>query len=189
MLRTYKIEPLCWRDTMPGLRFYGKLRTVLADWCNERLGGTKTIEKGAILQRLSRSEEEWNYIIKNCQTASFAINTNVMSEYEQVLSGNHPLVVFVVSPISKPWYARWKGQTQLAALLARLRSFPNTLVLDLCTPNIDSYGLDEFMDLTHLNEKGARRFSKELKAELDKLGWCNRINSNPTPDSPPKVLP
>ena len=35
----------------------------------------------------------------------------------------------------------------------------------------------EFMDLTHLNETGARRFSKELKARLVSLGLLPRPNS------------
>jgi len=30
----------------------------------------------------------------------------------------------------------------------------------------DGYGLQDFMDLTHLNESGARRFSRELKERL-----------------------
>lgn len=159
-------KPVRWDDRMPGFRFYGKLRTVLADWLNARRGGTKTIDHGAILQRLSRTKDEWAHMIERCKPMRFCCNESVRIEYEHVLQGEHPPVIFVVSPISKPWYERWEDQGKLSELLTRLASFPNTTVIDMCTPNIDSYDLAEFMDLTHLNEKGARRFSREMKDRL-----------------------
>ena len=160
------LKPMSWDDRMPGLRFYGKFRTALADWINAKFSGTRTIDHGAILQRLSRTEREWKYMIERCKPPRFAINDDVLRDYEKLLSGKHPPIVFILSPIAKPWYDRWNGQGDLADLLVRLSRYPNTYVIDLCTPNIGAYDLEMFMDLTHLNEKGARRFSKELKEKL-----------------------
>lgn len=164
------IKGLDWTDRSAGLRFYGKLRTALADYINAKRSVTKAIDNGAILQRVSRSADEWKYIIEHCHPVDFTVNDVVMADYEKVLKGPHPPIIFVVSPISKPWYDRWHGQDQLTKLIAKLKTFPNTCVIDLCTHNVDSYDLDDFMDLTHLNEKGARRVSKELKQKLIDLG-------------------
>ena len=78
-------------------------------------------------------------------------------------------VVFVVSPIAKPWWDRFTGHAELAELEQWLRSFPHVHVIEH-TGTSEGYELSEFMDLTHLNEKGARRFTRELKAQLRSMG-------------------
>ena len=89
---------------------------------------------------------------------------------EDVLShnANHE-VVFVVSPIAKPWWERFTGHNELSELEEWLRSFPHVHVLGFKETS-QGYELSEFMDMTHLNETGARRFSKELKDRLVSLG-------------------
>ena len=46
----------------------------------------------------------------------------------------------------------------------------NVKVIDMCTTNIVRYDLSYFMDLTHLNEAGARKFTRELKQRLVEMG-------------------
>ena len=68
--------------------------------------------------------------------------------------------------LAKPWYDKFASSAEdiegLAKLVAKLNTFPNTKAIDLMTPHLNDYDLDMFMDLTHLNETGARRFTKEL---------------------------
>lgn len=158
-------------DRIPGTRFYGCLRPNLAEYLNSVMAATKSIDQGAILQRLSRNEEEWAYIIARCSPQPFVCVDKVWSQYLQVFA-EHPQIqfIFVVSPVSKPWWERFEGKDQLAAFLTEAETIPNLTVIDLCTPNIDRYDLSFYMDLTHLNETGARKFTRELREELVRRG-------------------
>ena len=157
-------------DRLPSVRFQGKTRGNLAQFLNNRLAVTKTMERGAILQRLSRSQSEWEYIISRCETRTCTCDKDTKEMLADILSKNtRREVVFVVSPIAKPWWDRFLGQKELAALEDWLRGFPHVHVLGFMETS-QGYELSEFMDLTHLNESGARRFTKELKQRLDALG-------------------
>lgn len=156
--------------TWPGLRFWGKLRASAANALNAKLGGTKHIEKGAILQRISRNEAEWAHINANLNAAKFGINDEVWNDLESVLRAPHPPIYYILSPISPVWYELFAAEQAnldgLANLVDRLRSFPNVQVIDLMTDARERFPQSTFFDPTHLNESGARQFSEELKAIL-----------------------
>ena len=157
-------------DKIIGLRFHGETRGNLAECMNNRLAVTKTMERGAILQRLSRSGEEWAYIISKCGSRSCSCDEETRRMLGDILSANTRYeVVFVVSPIAKPWWDRFTGHAELAELEQWLSGFPHVHVIEH-TGTSDGYELSEFMDLTHLNEKGARRFTRELKTQLKSIG-------------------
>ena len=67
---------------------------------------------------------------------------------------------------------RFSGHKELKKLKDWLQEFPHVNVLDFFDSS-EGYGLNEFMDLTHLNESGARRFSKRLRNELQSLGFAD----------------
>lgn len=158
-------------DRCPGIRLYGKLRNNLASYLNSLTTATKKTDKGAILQRLSRNPSEWEYIISKCPARKFNLNRQTWDEYKRVLAANPNVkVVFVVSPVSPPWWERFTGKEELSAFLTEVGQIQNVTVLDMCSSSISEYDLSWFMDLTHLNEKGARRFSRELKKVLASKG-------------------
>ena len=158
-------------DRCLGIRLYGKLRNNLASCLNSVTAATKKIDNGAILQRLSRNPAEWEYIISKCPAQKFNLNSQTWDEYKRVLAANQNVkVVFVVSPVSLPWWERFTGKEELRAFLTEASKIPNVTVLDMCSSNVREYDLSWFMDLTHLNEKGARRFSRELKNALENKG-------------------
>lgn len=168
-----KAEPkvsLPFIEKIVGLRFHGETRGNIAQCINNLLAVTKTIERGAILQKLSRSEEEWAYIISKYEPRSFSCDEETKKMLGDLLAANTRYeIVFVVSPISKPWWDKFTGHDELAELENWLRGFPHVHVVDHAGTS-DGYELSEFMDLTHLNEKGARRFSRELKTILTDAG-------------------
>lgn len=153
-------------DKIPGIRLQGKTRSNIAQCLNKKIAVTKSMEDGAILQKISRNAAEWEYIISKLDKISFANNAEIKSTLENILQNNHKMeIVFAVSPIAKPWWNFFTGKEQLLELQQWLAKFDHVHVFDNLTAN-SSYELTEFMDLTHLNEKGARRFSKELKKWL-----------------------
>lgn len=158
-------------DRVPGTRFYGRFRSNIGECLNSVLAATKKIDNGAILQRLSRNEEEWEYIIGKCKGAKFSVSEETWKEYQEVLH-SHPnvTVVFVVSPVAPPWWDRYEGEEKLHEFLCEASTLNNVRVIDMCSTNIDKYDLSYFMDLTHLNEAGAHRFTRELKQKLEEMG-------------------
>ena len=158
-------------DRMPGTRFYGRFRSNIGECLNSVLAATKKIDNGAILQRLSRNEEEWKYIIGKCGRSNFSVNEETWREYQMVLR-QHPnvTVVFVVSPVAPPWWDRFGGAEKMREFLKEASKLDNVKVVDMCSMNIDKYDLSYFMDLTHLNETGARKFTRELKQRLVEMG-------------------
>ena len=153
-----------------GLRFHGETRKNLAECMNNRLAVTKTMERGAILQRISRSDDEWTYIISNCGSRSCSCNEETKEMLGEILVANTRYnVVFVVSPIAKPWWDKFTGHAELSELEEWLGRFPHVYVINHGSTSND-YDLSEFMDLTYLNEDGARRFTRELKALLQSRG-------------------
>ena len=158
-------------DRMPGTRFYGRFRSNIGECLNSVLAATKKIDNGAILQRLSRNEEEWKYIIGKCESSNFTVNEETWREYQMVLR-RHPnvTVVFVISPVAPPWWNRFGGAEKMREFLKEASKLDNVKVIDMCSTNIDKYDLSYFMDLTHLNETGARKFTGELKQRLEAMG-------------------
>lgn len=164
-----KLPPLD-ASTWPGVRFWGKLRASAANALNAKMGGTKHIDNGAILQRISRNDAEWARINANLKATNFGVNAAVWIDLESCLNAPHPPIYFVISPISPAWYERFAAEHEnvdaLANLVTRLRSFPNVRVIDLMTDARERFPQSTFFDPTHLNEAGARQFSEELKTIL-----------------------
>ena len=166
LVRTEKKIRLPLFDKIPGFRSHGKFRTSLGEYINDRLAVTKTMENGAILQRLSRTKAEWDYIIAKNKPPKFQNDAETYRMLSTLLV-NHSTyeIFFVVSPVSPPWWEKFEGKKELDDLKRRLAAFPHVHVLDYTDAGY-GFGLSEFMDLTHLNETGARRFSKLLKDRL-----------------------
>ena len=156
-------------DRLPCIRFQGKTRSNLAQCMNNRLAVTKIMENGATLQRLSRNKTEWDYIISKCEPHGCTCDEETKSILADILSRNtRHEIVFVVSPIAKPWLERFTGVKMLTEIEEWLRGFPHVHVIGFAE-TAHSYELSDFMDLTHLNESGARYFSRKLKVRLVSL--------------------
>lgn len=163
-------------DRIPGIRFHGEMRGNIAQCMNNRIAATKTMENGAILQRISRNQGEWDYIIGKTKPTGFVRNQETEELLKEVLNANtRHEIVFVVSPVAKPWWEKFTGKNDLIQLEKWLGSFKHVHVIDHMSLGGD-YNLDEFMDLTHLNEHGAQRFTNELKQRLKELGLFSTVN-------------
>lgn len=151
-------------SVFPGFRFYGELRRNLAGVVR---GGSKTIDNGAILLGISRSEEEWQYIAENFTVQKYAEDAGIKKRLADVLASNtsHE-IVFVVAPIMKCWWDKFEGKENFVRLKEWLLSFPHVRVVDYSHGY--GYGEQDFFDPIHLNERGARRFSYELGKLLRK---------------------
>lgn len=167
-----KLPPLDY-FSCPGVRFWGKFRPIVTTWFNARISGTKHIELGSILQRSTRTSSEWAVINERFPIQSFCIDEAILSDLENLLAAPHPPIAFVVSPVLKEWYERFSEEGAntrgFESLKRRFAIFPNVWVFDMMTENLEGFSNDDFFDPTHLNEKGAIKFSKEIAAILRRL--------------------
>lgn len=155
-------------ERIPGIRFHGALRETLSSWMNERRIVTKKIVNGAVLQLLSRTSAEWQVINAKLGATDFHSDPRWQSELNAIYASTARPIVWVVGPTSPRWRELFRGETALRAFLDEQRKHPNVHVIDLYTPTAD-WDESEFMDPTHLNIHGAERFTRLLRAELDRF--------------------
>ena len=146
-------------SVLPGFRFYGELRRNLAGVVR---GGSKTIDNGAILFGISRSANEWQYILDNFTIEKYVEDADVKKRLSDVLLSNtsHE-IVFVVVPIMKCWWDKFEGKEDFTRLKEWLATFRHVHVIDYSSS--EGYGDVDFFDPIHLNRSGAIKFSNEIR--------------------------
>lgn len=152
-----------WVDRVPGLRFYGALRPNLTAWLNGRLGFTKRIDRGATLQVLSRTPKEWAVINATLRPSGFSVDAVWKARIQALAHRAQRPIVWVVGPCAPRWAELYTGEAELSAFLGWLETLPNQVVINLYAL---PYGEALFMDPTHLNLEGAKRFTRALREEL-----------------------
>ncbi len=157
-----------WEKTMPGIRFHGALRNNLASWFNGQRAVTKRIEQGAILQLLSRTPEEWQIINRKIMSSTFSYDSSWDAFLERCRATKAHPIVWVVGPTAPAWRAKYQGDEARKAFCERLKVQPHTYVIDLYDVTKD-YTEAAFVDPTHLNIEGAKRFTALLKRALEAL--------------------
>lgn len=160
-------------DWLPGIRFQGRLRSNLAAAVNTRLSVTKEVDKGALLLKTSRTDEEWSFIDKTLKPTDFGLPSEacqaMLDEIARIVKSRKGRlrVVFVIGPCSPSWCRLFTGG---AALRKWVKDFnvrmadSHLVVLDLFSDS--DFERKDFVDPTHLNRDGAIRFSRELKRRL-----------------------
>ena len=149
-------------NMIPGIRFYGELRRNLS-WT---ISGSKVIERGAVMLKSSRSEDEWGKIRDSSEMVAYDVDEDVKSRLSKILSSNHVHeIVFVVAPVMPFWWEKFGSKLAFSDLKEWLKTFPRVCVMDYSCDN--EFGAEDFFDPIHLNEKGARRFSEKIRCQLE----------------------
>ena len=160
-------------DWVPGVRFQGQLRNNLTQMINARRAMTKVVDRGAVLLKNARTDAEWKVIDAKIRPMGFGLPSQDCAEVLDCVrsmlkaKGGVLKVVFVIGPCSPSWKQMFRGGDDLKKWADAFRS-SETPVLDMFTDS--NYGSDLFVDPTHLNVKGATRFSKDLKDRLEQMG-------------------
>ncbi len=155
-------------DYWPGIRFYGTLRKNLASWMNNRKAITKRVDNGAVLLLTSRNATEWQHINEHIHTQTFSFAPSWEAPLNECCTQTTRPLIWVIGPTAPKWREQFNGLSQLHKFIEYLKSYPNNYVIDLYTPTID-YTESDFADATHLNEKGAIRFTTQLKDSLHQI--------------------
>lgn len=165
----YRLAPASGRvsgiDAIPGIRLYGYLRKSVTDWLNAKAAVTKVIDNGAVLLKNSRSGSEWEVINGKQQPYSFKRDEESCSIFIETLSGFAPRKVYVaVGPCSKRFMELFEGRDELERFMKELAALDNVCVVNLFGD--DRFTDADFVDTTHLNIDGARKFTRSLIESL-----------------------
>ena len=161
-------------DTLPGLRFQGKLKSTLTDWLQRRNNTKSEIVCGAQLFKESPNESAWGYMQKVANLSDFHMANDFQSVLDEIYETRHPNVsiVWVVCPISP-------------ALCGKYNNAPINEFLEYQMMNEGVYafnfigeskffGRECFCDWYHLNLKGAREFTALLRQKMVTIQELNK---------------
>lgn len=153
-------------ERIPGIRFYGALRSTLTSWLNERKSITKCFDHGAIVTKMRRTAEEWE-VLNAKQTAwPFVCEEEVARRFEAALKSFAPRRVFViVAPCCSRFMELYSSEQAFKAYLAHLAQIPNVAILNLYGSK--DFTDDDFFDPIHLNYDGALKLSMIVHKRAD----------------------
>ena len=161
----YRLAPASGRvsgiDAIPGIRLYGYLRKSVTDWLNAKAAVTKVIDNGAVLIKTSRSSSEWDVINGKQKPYSFKRDEESCATFKEALNGFAPRKVYVaVAPCSKRFMELFEGREEFARFMNELDDMPNVSVVNMFGD--DRFLEVDFVDTTHLNIDGARKFTHSI---------------------------
>ncbi len=159
---TFKDLDIGWTDCLPGFRFQGNLRTALKEYLNDKKGLSRKSDNGAVLLLNSRSKEEWVTIKKDLKPYEFYIDENCERQIEELYShqGKHR-IVWVVAPSCPAHHDILKNPDALSKFIATQSARQNVSVINLFD-EVSQFPDEMFVDPTHLNIHGAKKFSEQL---------------------------
>lgn len=163
----FKLDAVDW---MPGLRFWGKFKIIANEWyCNRNMESAKVVDNGSEISRGVQKADYFKTVARRIGDQLFNMPNEVEDELLSTIKGNVQVRFYlVVAPIHRLWLGKYKGNAGLNEFLERVRTCENVICVDLLemSSRLDD---EDFRDLTHLNENGARKFSEQVSVAVKGL--------------------
>lgn len=158
-----------WYYAVPGLRYFGSWDWFVKGLLTDRIALTKRMDRGFVVHL---DEAPWSAelfakdVAKRRATAvRWGFDPRQQRRLmELVASAPQRRFVIVLSPLHSSGLVRASGQAEFRDLLGEMaEAAPNLTIIDMISMDYpDQY----FLNTTHLNQRGARAFSADLRAEL-----------------------
>ncbi|MEM7510448.1 MAG: hypothetical protein AAF388_05920 [Bacteroidota bacterium] len=156
----------------PFIKYFGWYESYLKYYINEKNAITKYIDRGATNEKNIPTRAQFQAMIeKRKKTASkFHKNDAHIQTFHELISSTERKLYVVIAPYHSSYFEQFENPEELDSYLNSLSRFDNVAVIDLRSFADDE---TEFFDTTHLNYKGAIRFSKKLKELLGLTGGAS----------------
>lgn len=147
---------------VPFVKYFGWYESYVKYYLNEKSAFTKYIDRGASNEKNVLTPEQFDRLVaKRKQTrAKFTYEKELVNKFHTLLSGTERQIYLVIAPYHSSYFELFLNPEELQDYLNKLFRFENVKVFDLRYTAIDE---EEFFNTTHLNYKGAVRFSQEVK--------------------------
>lgn len=152
---------------IPGLRYYGSYTDYLRPVLNNKNENTVYIKGGVFDTKVSSTESlQKRILIREAKNLHFEIDTTSQKNLLQLIKLNPERdFIFVVSPYHKSAKKTVDNFEEMLTYFNDLDTqFENVIFIYF---NTDNYTDDLWKDTIHLNIYGAKKFSGELRRELD----------------------
>lgn len=156
-----------WRYCFPGLRYFGYYDWYLKDCLGENLFEKRKTLRGFTIDFDQRYTNELSEaVVQRRLKAGYGFSSNPDQDrllFDTIRSTPQRTFIIVFSPVHSSCFANFQDAEGFARYLDKLRSFTNAVVLDWGRMDLPD---DCFSDTIHLNEKGAREFSRRFAEKL-----------------------
>lgn len=155
--------------SFPFIKYIGQFENYFRYYLNNRIQLTKYSNKGAFIDKVvlpkKMMDELIEYRRKNQDV--FLNEENLKEEFFKTIKANpNRQFVFVIPPYHSCYFTNYKNPEDAKAFVNELRALSNARVFDFSSV---VYPDSLFINTTHLNYKGAVRFTKEFKDSLSTL--------------------
>ncbi|MCW3123305.1 MAG: hypothetical protein JWQ38_2797 [Flavipsychrobacter sp.] len=151
-------------------RFFGHYETYIREYLKMRVLGAKLSNKGASLERLCASKQEFDSLVserKKTPTA-FELDTALLARMNTLIA-THPdrYFIFVLAPLHSSCFEKFTNEQEVYSFFDRLNAMRNVHVFNFSKlPLADSM----FLNTSHVSYNGAAVFSHLLRDSLIALG-------------------
>jgi len=153
---------------IPFVKYYGKYEEYLKYYLNEKMNLTKITDNGGSFEKNKLTEIKFKELVSRRKDAisRFSLDEQLEFDLNKMINSTSRKIIFVVSPYHKSFFNKFKNIDIVNDYLKSLNDRVNVEVVDLRNYIIDD---SMFMNTTHLNYEGAKKFSEKLN-ELLTLG-------------------
>lgn len=151
---------------IPFLKYFGYYEYYLKMYLNNKINLTKKTDNGANLELNILTKKAFDELVQQRMTTAddFKNDAQLEAEFIQLIQKHpHRAFIFVISPYHKSCFTKFKNLSELHVFVDKMNALPNVRVIDFS--RVD-YPDSLYMNTTHLNYRGALRFSAELKDSL-----------------------
>lgn len=162
---------------LPAVRFFNSYDSYVKDYINFRVELTKLTSLGASLEKNKLDEATFARLVKKRlgTKAKWSPNEGQMQRlYAHFEKRPDRMFYLVVAPYHRSFYETFEGMEQAQAWLDEVDRRPNVDVVQVDGRN---YPDSLFVNTTHINLLGAKRFSKEVRLAI----FGDQKGESPTP--------
>ena len=126
---------------------------------------TKITDNGGSFEKINLTEAKFQELVSKREnhSSSFHLDEQLLAKFNQLINSTDRKIIVVVSPYHQSFFKKFKNIEIANEYLYNLNTRDNIEVFDL-----RSYITDDklFLNTSHLNYKGAKKFTKKLKQLL-----------------------
>ncbi len=162
---------------IPGIRFFNSYDSYIKDYINAKVGLTKVVNKGASLEKNVIPEETFKKLVEQRREqpeawlpapdkeADFKKAQTSLDQHTAKLTGYFEArpdrdFFLVVAPYHWSYYESFQGMAEAQVWLDKMDERPNVEVVQV---DGRTWPDSLFVNTTHINLKGARRFTPEVR--------------------------
>lgn len=147
---------------IPFVKYFGQFETNIKYFLNSKMNLTKIIDHGGSFEKNVLTTKKFKELVNKrlSSESSFQLDNRLQNKFNSLIESTDRKILIVVSPYHESCFNKFTNIHSVNQYLQELGKKKNIYVLDFR----DYIKSDEmYMNTTHLNYKGAKKFTEKLK--------------------------